>query len=203
MADLFTPAAPAGLTHLPGFAQAGEAALLAAVEGIAAAAPFRQMITPGGKAMSVGITNCGAWGWVSDRRGYRYAEADPLTGLAWPAMPEIFARLATRAAARAGFENFTPDACLINRYAPGARMSLHQDHDELDFTAPIVSVSLGLPAVFLWGGASRADRPEKLPLQSGDVVVWGGPHRQHYHGVAPIKPGGLPARYNLTFRKAK
>lgn len=156
--------------------------------------------------MSAAITNCGAAGWVSDRRGYRYAPLDPETGLPWPEMPEIFSSLATRAAAAGGFSRFVPDVCLMNRYEPGAKMGLHQDRDEKNMAAPIVSVSLGVPAVFLWGGPKRTDKTVKLPLQSGDVVVWGGAERLFFHGIAPVKSGLHPVlgavRLNLTFRHA-
>ncbi|MDB5396275.1 MAG: alpha-ketoglutarate-dependent dioxygenase AlkB [Rhodospirillales bacterium] len=181
-------------------------ALVAGVIGIAAVAPFRRMMTPGGFTMSVAITNCGGAGWVTDRRGYRYDPCDPETGLPWPAMPPAFGDLAVRAAAEAGFPGFQPDSCLINRYEPGARMSLHQDKNERDFTKPIVSVSLGLPAVFLFGGEKRSDRPLRIPLHHGDVVVWGGPARLNFHGVAPLADGSQPvtgnSRINLTFRDA-
>lgn len=204
--DLFGPPALPGLIHLPGFALANEADLIAAGLAVAARAPFRVMATPGGAKMSAAITNCGAAGWVSDRRGYRYERHDPLTCLPWPEMPDGFRDLAVRAAAAAGFAGFTPDVCLMNRYEPGAKMGLHQDRDEADFSAPIVSVSLGLPAVFLWGGPKRTDRSAKLPLQTGDVVVWGGAQRLYFHGIAPIKPGRHAtlgaARLNLTFRRA-
>ena len=175
---------------------------LAAVEAIAAAAPFRHMITPGGFRMSVAMTNCGALGWVSDRSGYRYSPVDPETGLPWPPMPESFLRLASEAAASANFPAFVPEACLINRYAPGAKMSLHQDRDERDLSQPIVSVSLGLPAVFLFGGPSRKDPVKRIALEHGDVVVWGGPARLFYHGVMPLKEGARPYRFNLAFRRA-
>jgi len=211
MADLFAaqprdePLA-AGAVMLGAFAVADAPMLLAAVESIAAAAPFRRMATPGGWRMSVAITNCGAVGWVSDRRGYRYDRLDPESAKPWPAMPPIFADLAARAAAASGFRGFAPDACLINRYVPGARMALHQDRDELDFAQPIVSVSFGLPATFLFGGAQRTDKPRRVLLQHGDAVVWGGPARLVFHGVAPLKAGDHPAlgaeRINLTFRKA-
>lgn len=180
--------------------------LLAAVDAVAAAAPFRRMVTPGGFEMSVAMTNCGAAGWVTDRRGYRYAAADPLTGAAWPAMPAAFLELAGAAAAEAGFMDFLPDACLINRYEPGARLSLHQDRDERDHGHPIVSVSLGLPATFQFGGPKRSDPVRKLALRHGDVVVWGGPSRLHHHGVLALKEGEHPAtgraRINLTLRRA-
>jgi alkylated DNA repair protein (DNA oxidative demethylase) len=170
------------------------------------AAPFRHMLTPNGRRMSVAMTNCGAVGWVSDRAGYRYDACDPESGRPWPPMPDVFGQLALQAAERAGFGAFAPDACLINRYEPGARLSLHQDRDERDFAAPIVSVSLGLPAVFLFGGLRRADTPRRVPLVHGDVVVWGGPSRLRYHGVLPLEDGHHPLmggyRINLTFRKA-
>jgi alkylated DNA repair protein (DNA oxidative demethylase) len=156
--------------------------------------------------MSVAMTNCGSLGWVSDRRGYRYDTCDPLTGSAWPPMPSVFLDLAARAALTGGFPGFVPDACLVNRYEPGARLTLHQDKDELDYTAPIVSVSIGLPAVFLFGGDSRKDKQERVPVHHGDVVVWGGPARLRYHGVLALKDGRHPLvgaqRLNLTFRRA-
>ncbi|WP_304187584.1 DNA oxidative demethylase AlkB [Phenylobacterium aquaticum] len=180
--------------------------LIAAIAEIDARAPFRHMATPSGKQMSVAMTNCGARGWTTDRRGYRYDPTDPLTGRTWPAMPDLFQTLAREAAVGAGFPDFQPDACLINRYIPGARMALHQDKDEIDFTQPIVSVSLGLPAIFLWGGQARADRPRRLPLLHGDVVVWGGADRLVFHGVHALGEGEHPltgaVRYNLTFRRA-
>lgn len=195
-----------GVCYLPGFALAKEAALAAEIARIAGAAPFRQMMTPGGRLMSAGITACGAAGWISDRMGYRYSATDPLTGLAWPAMPEIFRTLAGEAAAAAGFPAFRPDCCLINRYAIGAKMSLHQDADERDFSQPIVSVSLGLPAVFLWGGPGRSGKTARLKLESGDVLVWGGAQRKFFHGILPVKAGAHSLtgmiRFNLTFRKA-
>ena len=195
-----------GLTYLPGFALPREQALLAAIAEITTAAPFRHMLTPGGQRMSVAMTNCGQVGWVTDRKGYRYDPLDPDTGRPWPSLPECFARLAECAAAEAGFPAFHPDVCLINRYEPGARVSLHQDRDERDFSSPIVSVSLGLPATFLFGGAKRSDRPHRLPLTHGDVVVWGGTTRLSFHGVAPVADGSHPAvgrmRLNLTMRKA-
>lgn len=195
-----------GAVILRGFAEAEAPRLLEAIERVAARSPFRRMVTPGGFQMSVAMTNCGAAGWVTERSGYRYDGIDPETGRPWPAMPEIFAALAARAAATAGFADFAPDACLLNRYEPGARMSLHQDRDERDFTQPIVSVSLGLPCRFLFGGAKRADKARRIPLESGDVVVWGGPARLVFHGVAPLADGAHPltgrTRFNLTFRKA-
>jgi alkylated DNA repair protein (DNA oxidative demethylase) len=195
-----------GAVLLRGFAAADQAALVAAVDAVAAAAPFRRMTTPGGYVMSVAMTNCGAAGWITDRRGYRYDARDPTTGALWPGMPPLFATLAARAAAAAGFAGYAPDSCLINRYEPGARLTLHQDRNERDFAQPIVSVSLGLPATFLWGGLKRAGRPRRIPLASGDVVVWGGPARLVFHGVDPLPDGDDPltgrARLNLTFRKA-
>jgi alkylated DNA repair protein (DNA oxidative demethylase) len=191
---------------LRGFACEIEAELLAALNDVAALAPFRNMVTPGGYTMSVAMTNCGAAGWVTDRGGYRYAREDPVSGERWPPMPAIFLSLATRAAAAAGFEKFLPDACLINRYAPGTKLSLHQDKNETDFTAPIVSVSLGLPAKFLFGGLRRNDRVTRVELRHGDVVVWGRSARLAYHGVDTLKDGEHPAtgrfRFNFTFRKA-
>jgi alkylated DNA repair protein (DNA oxidative demethylase) len=195
-----------GAVVLRGLVRHSAAVLVEAVAAVAAAAPFRQMTTPGGWRMSAAMTNCGEAGWVTDRTGYRYAPADPVTGHAWPPMPAMFRRLAGAAAAQGGFAGFAPDVCLLNRYAPGARLSLHRDEDERDFTAPIVSVSLGLPAIFLFGGDRRADRPRRIALASGDVVVWGGPARLAYHGVAPLADGEDPltgpCRINLTFRKA-
>ena len=171
------------------------------------AAPFRHMVTPGGFRMSVAMTNVGEAGWVSDRSGYRYDAVDPETGKPWPAMPEVFHRVAVDAAKSAGYPGFEPDACLVNRYEIGARLTLHQDRNEVDYTAPIVSVSLGLPAVFQFGGLTRKDRPARMKLESGDVVVWGGESRLAYHGVAALKPGEHPLtgpyRINLTFRKAR
>lgn len=195
-----------GVTYLPGFALPLEQALLAALQEIARAAPFRRMLTPGGQRMSVAMTNCGTVGWVTDREGYRYDRLDPQTGRPWPPLPPCFTRLAASAAAQAGFAAFAPDVCLINRYEPGARMSLHQDRDERDFAMPIVSVSLGLGATFLLGGPRRADKPRRLPLQHGDVLVWGGARRLTFHGVAPVPDGCHPLvgrmRLNLTLRKA-
>ena len=191
---------------LRGFAKPVEAAILTALAEIETQAPFRHMFTPGGHRMSVAMTSCGCWGWVTDRRGYRYDDIDPESGKAWPAMPALFRALAEGAAREAGFASFAPDACLINRYAVGARMSLHQDRDERDLAAPIVSVSLGLPAVFLWGGATRSERALRVPLRHGDVLVWGGVDRLRFHGVLPVAPGEHPAtgqcRINLTLRKA-
>ena len=195
-----------GATVLCGFALEKAADLLQAVQQITAQAPFRHLITPGGLRMSVAMTNCGQLGWVSDRQGYRYDPTDPDSGQPWPAMPALFATLALDAAAAAGFPGFAPDACLINRYAPGSRLSLHQDRDEGNHAHPIVSVSLGIPAVFLWGGARRADKARRIALMHGDVVVWGGPARLRFHGVLPLPEGTHlltgAHRINLTFRKA-
>ena len=188
------------------FALVHEREILADLQSAIAAAPLRNMTTPGGYRMSVAMTNCGRLGWVSDHTGYRYDANDPETGKPWPRLPPSFIDLATSASAAAGFVDFTPDACLINRYETGAKLSLHQDKDERDFTAPIVSVSLGVPATFLFGGAKRTDKTLRIPLEHGDVVVWGGPSRLVYHGVSPVKAGQHPAlvdtRINLTFRKA-
>ena len=195
-----------GAMLLRGFARPMQEALLADLRAVIAAAPLRHLITPGGLRMSVAMTNCGALGWVSDRRGYRYDAIDPDGGLPWPAMPASFRSIAAQAAARAGFDHFAPDACLINRYRPGAKLSLHQDRDELDLRAPIVSVSLGVPAVFLFGGLRRADKALRVRLQHGDVVVWGGPSRLRFHGVLPLAQAEHPRlgaqRINLTFRHA-
>ena len=195
-----------GAVVLRGFALEQAAALLQAVDAITAQAPFRHLITPGGKRMSVAMTNCGPLGWISDRSGYRYGPVDPDTGERWPAMLPIFQQLARDAAEAAGYPGFAPDACLINRYAPGTRLSLHQDRDEGHYAHPIVSVSLGIPAMFLWGGAERADKARRVPLLHGDVVVWGGPARLRFHGVLPLPAAQHPltgaCRINLTFRKA-
>ena len=196
-----------GAVLLRGFVGHFESDLIAALREIVAQAPFRHMSTPGGHQMSVAMTNCGDAGWVTDRSGYRYDGTDPDSGENWPAMPAVFRELAGEAAAGGGFKGFSPDACLINRYAPGARMSLQQDKDEQDFGAPIVSVSLGIPAIFLFGGLKRSDKPQKFRLTHGDVVVWGGPSRLFFHGVAPLADGEHAVlgrqRINLTFRKAR
>jgi alkylated DNA repair protein (DNA oxidative demethylase) len=195
-----------GAVLLRGRALAAQRPLLTAIKKIIAQSPFRHMTTPGGFEMSVAMTNCGAGGWVADRSGYRYETVDPLTGEPWPPLPAVFLQLAIETAAEAGFANFVTDSCLINLYQPGAKMSLHQDKNEGDFENPIVSVSLGLPATFLFGGESRNDKPMRIALQHGDVVVWGGPARLAYHGILPLKDGEHPLvgrqRLNLTFRKA-
>jgi alkylated DNA repair protein (DNA oxidative demethylase) len=191
---------------LRGFSRACAPELIAAIGAIDAVSPFRHMVTPGGWAMSVALTNCGQIGWITDRTGYRYDAIDPANGRNWPAMPRAFAELAAAAADAAGFGGFRPDACLVNRYAPGARLSLHQDRNERDFDQPIVSVSLGLPAIFLWGGQARADRVRRIPLIHGDVMVWGGPDRLAFHGVHALAEGEHELtgayRFNMTFRRA-
>jgi len=202
---LFEAPGPDGLRVLRGFALPQADAVLCAVADVTARAPFRHMTTPDGRTMSAAMSNCGARGWVTDARGYRYTAEDPLSGKPWPAMPQVIRDLAVAAAGEAGFD-FAPDACLVNRYVPGARMGLHSDADEPDGSAPIVSVSLGLPATFLFGGLTRTGPTEKIPLHHGDVVVWGGPVRRSYHGIAPLKDGSHPVlgaqRLNLTIRKA-
>lgn len=212
MLDLFSDEAPwqeplaEGAVILRRRARDDAPALLAAIETVAAQHPFTHRITPGGYRMSVAMTNCGDVGWFSDARGYRYSEQDVSNGQRWPAMPPLFRQLAQQCAQEAGFSHFTPDACLINRYTPGAKMSLHQDKDERDLRQPIVSVSLGLPAIFQFGGFARDATTRRVLLEHGDIVVWGGPSRLRYHGILPLKPGVHPAagavRYNLTFRRA-
>jgi len=196
-----------GALVLPGFALEQSEELLLGIAAVCEYAPFRHLVTPGGLRMSVAMTNCGAVGWVSDREGYRYAALDPDSGLPWPAMPPAFTALATQAAARAGFPDFVPDCCLVNRYEPGARLTLHQDRNERGYTAPVVSVSLGVPAVFQFGGLRRADPTTRVHLEHGDVVAWGGPARMNFHGVLPLREAEHPEtgnlRYNLTFRLAK
>ena len=215
-ADLFDSVADAqpsreeiadGAVLLRAFVRPIEGELIAAVRAIVAQSPFRRMTTPGGHLMSVAMTNCGARGWITDHTGYRYDPIDPRTGAPWPAMPPVLRDLALRAAEQGGFTGFAPDACLVNRYTPGTRLSLHQDKDELDYAAPIVSVSLGLPATFLFGGMARSDKPRRFRLVHGDVVVWGGPNRLAYHGVAALADGEHPLlgrqRINLTFRRTQ
>ena len=212
MRDLFDQIEPheilaPGAVLLRGFALPSEDAVLKAVADVSAVAPFRHMTTPGGYRMSVAMTNCGEFGWVTDRTGYRYSTDDPETGLLWPTMPDAFRALAQTAAREAGYPDFAPDACLINRYEPGAKLSLHQDKDEQDFNNPIVSVSLGLPATFQFGGLKRTDPIARYILHHGDVVVWGGPSRLFYHGILALKRGEHeklgPFRLNLTFRKSR
>lgn len=213
--DLLThlqPLAPAreiigdGAVILRRFAQGQEAGLIEAIDAVAAKAAFRQMVTPGGYQMSVAMTSCGRYGWVTDRHGYRYATQDPQRMVAWPEMPATFLALAQAAAATAGYSGFQPNSCLINRYETGSKLSLHQDRDEQDLTAPIVSVSLGIPAVFQFGGIRRTDLIKRYRMESGDIVVWGGPTRLAFHGIGAMKEGAHPLtggyRYNLTFRKA-
>ncbi|HLZ01811.1 MAG TPA: DNA oxidative demethylase AlkB [Bradyrhizobium sp.] len=196
-----------GAMLLRGFARPVQHDLLRAIDGIVTQSPFRHMSTPGGYQMSVAMTNCGSLGWVTDRTGYRYDAIDPDSGKPWPDMPPIFRELAGQAAAQAGYADFRPEACLVNRYEPGARLSLHQDRDEENYDAPIVSVSLGLHAIFLWGGLKRADKTARYRLEHGDVVVWGGSSRLVFHGVAPLADGEHALlgrqRINLTFRKAR
>lgn len=196
-----------GAWVLRGFALGRAEGLLGEIQRIAARSPFRRLVTPGGKTMSVAMTNCGDVGWFSDRRGYRYAATDPETGEPWPAMPASFLELAREAAHEVGFSDYAPDVCLINRYEIGARLTLHQDRDERDRGAPIVSVSLGLAATFLFGGSKRQDPQRRVPLVHGDVLVWGGPSRMRYHGILPIREGKHPLtgslRLNLTFRAAR
>jgi DNA oxidative demethylase len=195
-----------GAVLLRGVALGFDKELLAAINEITAISPFRQMRTPGGYTMSVAMTNCGSAGWVTDPTGYRYDRMDPETGKPWPPMPDCFLDLAVAAAMKAGYRKFRPDACLINRYKPGARLSLHQDKNERDLTNPIVSVSLGLPATFQFGGLKRNDPVKKFALRHGDVAVWGGPSRLSYHGVPELKDGRHETvgrvRINLTFRGA-
>ncbi|MDY1036121.1 DNA oxidative demethylase AlkB [Lelliottia sp. CFBP8978] len=212
MLDLFADSDPWHELLAPGalilrrFALARTAAIFEAIDAVAARSPFRHMVTPGGYTMSVAMTNCGALGWTTNDRGYLYSPVDPLTHRRWPPIPEVFGALCHDAAVAAGYPDFQPDACLINRYAPGAKLSLHQDKDEPDLRAPIVSVSLGLPAVFQFGGLRRNDPLKRLMLEHGDVVIWGGESRLFYHGIQPLKPGVHPQageyRYNLTFRQA-
>lgn len=195
-----------GAVMLRGFAQKYQIQLFAGLKEVTAKAPFRHMVTPGGFRMSVGMTNCGALGWITDETGYRYDRVDPETKEAWPEMPDRFLTVASSAAAEAGFDEFFSDACLINRYEPGSKLSLHQDKNERDFEQPIVSVSLGVPAVFLFGGLRRSDKTQRIPVEHGDVIVWGGPARLRYHGIMPLKENFHPltgrTRFNLTFRKA-
>jgi len=195
-----------GAVVLRRFAVPDDRAIFVALHDVIERAPFRHMVTPGGFRMSVAMTNCGSYGWVTDCTGYRYDRIDPESGTPWPIMPVAFLKLAREAAAQAGFEGFEPDACLINRYDPGARLSLHQDKSERDLNEPVVSVSLGIPAVFLFGGLRRRDTSLRVLLAHGDVAVWGGSARLRYHGILPLKEGYHPLtgghRINLTFRKA-
>ncbi|WP_022964482.1 DNA oxidative demethylase AlkB [Halopseudomonas pelagia] len=211
--DLFadlSPAAPEQIAEgawlLRGFVLGEAEQLLDTIQQVASQAPFRHQVTPGGYSMSAAMSSCGDWGWVTDRQGYRYSAKDPLTDQPWPALPALLHEIAARAATVAGYPDFEPQACLINRYETGARMALHQDRDEADFDAPIVSLSLGAPISFLFGGMQRSDKPSRWLLQHGDAVVWGGKSRLHFHGVAPLgkraeHPLTGAVRYNLTFRK--
>ena len=196
-----------GAVLLHEFAASAASALFRAMQEVTGRSPFRHMTTPGGYRMSVGMTNCGECGWITDETGYRYDTVDPSTATRWPPMPRVFHDVATSAALAAGFSDFAPDACLISRYEPGARLSLHQDKDEIDLESPVVSISLGLRAMFLFGGHRRSDRPRRVPLTHGDVVVWGGPARLRYHGVMPLEDGRHPmleaSRVNLSLRKAR
>ncbi|MCT4706946.1 DNA oxidative demethylase AlkB [Enterobacteriaceae bacterium H11S18] len=210
MLDLFADESPwqeplaDGAVILRRFARAQAENLIEQIERVAQQSPFRQMVTPGGYTMSVAMTNCGERGWTTNQHGYLYSPDDPLTGRRWPAMPQVFRQLSDAASQAAGYRGFAPDACLINRYAEGAKLSLHQDKDEPNLQQPIVSVSLGLPAVFQFGGLKRNDPLQRVMLEHGDVVVWGGASRLFFHGILPLKPGHHAAtgevRYNLTFR---
>lgn len=195
-----------GAILLHGLAAGRDAEIVEEIRRITTVSPFRHLITPGGHRMSVSMTSCGDLGWMSDRKGYRYTATDPRTQRSWPPMPALFLTLARDAAEWAGFPGYEPDACLINRYRPDAKLSLHQDKDERDLTHPVVSISLGVPATFLWGGFRRSDKPARLTLSHGDVMVWGGPDRMRYHGILPLGEGEHPLlgaqRINLTFRKA-
>ena len=211
--DLFAeslPAAPEpiadGAWLLRGFVLSEADQLINAIQQVASQAPFRHQTTPGGHVMSAAMSSCGDLGWVTDRQGYRYSSTDPLTDRPWPAMPSLLRQIAIEAAAAGSYEHFEPDACLINRYTTGARMGLHQDKDEDDMAAPIVSVSLGASIRFLFGGTARTDKAAGWTLEHGDIVVWGGASRLFFHGVAPLgkraeHPTTGPMRYNLTFRK--
>lgn len=191
---------------LRGFALPKAKELLAALDSVLLQAPLRQMQTPGGYTMSARLSSCGALGWTTDRDGYHYSPLDPLSARPWPAMPGVFLALAAAAASSAGFSGFVPDSCFINAYAPGAKMSLHQDKNERCHTAPIVSISLGLPAIFQFGGFERSDPTQRIALFHGDIMVWGGVDRLRYHGVMPIKPGHHSLlgeqRINITLRQA-
>lgn len=194
-----------GAVCLRGYLMRNETAIISAIDQVTAVSPFRHLMTPGGNRMSVAMSNCGSLGWVSDHAGYRYQMQDPLTQNPWPAMPAVLSSLAQEAAVQAGYNNFQPNVCLINRYETGARMGLHQDKDERNLSAPIVSFSLGLPATFIWGGLERVGKTQRFVLEHGDVLVWGGPDRLRFHGVAPLKPGHhlLTGAYriNITFRQ--
>ncbi len=191
---------------LKGFVRAKANQLVKDAELISQQSPFRTMTTPGGGKMSVAITNCGHCGWLSDEHGYRYQQIDPVTHRSWPEMPQSFLKICAAATKAASFAEFMPDACLLNKYQADAKMGLHNDNDEHDLTAPIVSVSLGLDAVFLFGGKTRQSPTRKYLLSHGDVVVFGGQSRLNFHGISLIKPTYISDdltdhRLNLTFRK--
>jgi len=193
-----------GMRLLPSFADSAQS--FAAVQSVLAIAPLRQMQTSRGFKMSVETSSCGDLGWISDRKGYRYVDCDPLSEEPWPAMPTVLFELAQSAALEAGYAGFSPDSCLINHYAPGTQMGAHQDKDEVDFSQPIVSVSLGISARFFVVGPERTGKSTSVDLTDGDVIVFGGPSRRFFHGVRKIKPTTHPVlgphRWNLTFRKA-
>lgn len=196
-----------GAMVLRRFATPVVVALMEGVEAVVAQSPLRRLIVPNGRPMRIEMTNCGLVGWVNIDGRYRYSRVDPLTGRSWPGMPATFRRIAGAAASAAGYPDFQPAVCIINRYAVGADLQMHQDRDDTQDRQPVVSVSLGLPAIFHFGGQGRGEKPLTIPLDDGDVVVWGGASRMHRHGVAPVAPGVHPRtgayRYNLTFRTAK
>jgi DNA oxidative demethylase len=202
--DLQTALAPGALL-MRGFGRGGDVDILQAVESVIAQAPLRHLQTPGGYTMSIQTTRCGSMGWVSEPGGYRYAASNPGTQQPWPAMPPCLLDFAVRAATEAGYPDFVPDSCMINQYLPGTKLGLHQDRDERDLRAPVVSLSLGLPAIFLFGGLQRAGKTQRYRLAHGDVVVWGGPSRLAFHGVLPVAEGDHALlgrrRVNVTFRK--
>ncbi len=181
--------------------------LLEEIRTISGANPFRQRKTPGGQLMSAAMTNCGAWGWVTDADGYRYSDIEPETGRTWLPIPAVWIQWVNLFCQRAGLGTFNPDACLINRYAPGAGMGLHQDKDEKDLAIPIVSFSLGAPVLFRWGGLNRQEPVSEFLLEHGDVLVWGGADRMRFHGVKKLRRYQHPLtghyRYNLTFRQSR
>lgn len=180
--------------------------LMVQVERITKVSPFRKMMTPNGHYTGVALTNCGDFGWTSDRNEYRYSSSDPLNNQPWLAIPESFKALAKNAAHVAGFKDFEPDACLINQYLIGTKLGSHQDKNEKDFSQPIVSVSIGLSAVFQIFGNQRAGQAINYRLYDGDVVVWGNSARLCYHGVRTLSAAELDPtcqqRINITFRKS-
>lgn len=209
--DLLPPDTPplreeleAGAVLLRQFATPQAATLLQTLHRLTRQAPFRHMRTPGGGTMSAAMASCGALGWVSSTQGYTYTPVDPASQQPWPAMPASFVSLAQDAAKAAGYAGFTPNACLLNRYQNDSHMGLHQDRDEGDTTHPIVSLSLGRTGLFMWGGQNRRDKIRTIALEHGDVLVWGGPARLHYHGIKGLGPNPHPlteqTRYNITFR---